>query len=98
MRITAENKCYFALIPLFKSRLLSRNSKLRLYKVLIRPIYACGAWASTKSDEKKLLLFERKILRRIYGPKRNEENTYDRRTNAELRKIFNKTNIYSMNS
>ncbi|KAE9545357.1 hypothetical protein AGLY_000900 [Aphis glycines] len=94
-RITAENKCYFALIPLFKSKLLSRNTKLRLYKVLIRPIvlYACEAWASTKSDEKRLLLFERKILRRIYGPKRNEENTSERRTNAELRIIFNETNI-----
>jgi hypothetical protein len=77
------------------SKLLSRNTKLRLYKVLIRHIvlYACGTWASTKSDEKILLLFKRKILRRIYGPKRNEENTYERRTNAELRTIFNETNI-----
>jgi len=33
-RITAGNKCYFALVPLFKSKLLSRNTKLRLYKVL----------------------------------------------------------------
>jgi len=40
-----------------------------------------------------LLLFERKILRRIYGPERNEENTYEQRTNAELRTIFNETNI-----
>jgi len=95
-RITAGNKCYFALEPLFKSRLLSKNTKLRLYKVLIRPVvlYACGAWASTKSDEKRLLIFERKILRRIYGPKRNEEeNIYERRTNAELKEIFNEPNI-----
>jgi hypothetical protein len=56
-------------------------------------LYACGAWASTKSDEKRLLLFERKILRRIYGPKRNEENLYERRTNAELRAMFNEPNI-----
>jgi len=82
-------------VPLFKSKFLSRNTKLKLYKVLIRPIvlYVCGACASTKSDEKRLLLFERKILRRIYGPKRNEENTYERRTNADLRAIFNETNI-----
>jgi len=38
-------------------------------------------------------LFERKILRKIYGPKRNEENIYERRTNAELRAIFNEPNI-----
>jgi RNAse (barnase) inhibitor barstar len=94
-RITAGNKSYFALVPVFKSRLISKNTKIRLYKVLIRPIvlYACGAWASTKSDEKRLLLFERKILRRIYGPKRIEENIYERRTNAELRAIFNEPNI-----
>lgn len=73
-RMTAVNKCYFALVPLFKSRLLSKNMKIRLYKVLIRPIvlYARGTWASTKSDEKRLIVFERKILRKIYGPKRNE--------------------------
>ncbi|KAL4141433.1 hypothetical protein QTP88_004071 [Uroleucon formosanum] len=90
-----RNKSYFALVPVFKSRLISKSTKIRLYKVLIRPmvLYACGAWASTKSDEKRLLLFERKILRRIYGPKRNEENLYERRTNAELRAIFNESNI-----
>ncbi|XP_022172631.1 uncharacterized protein LOC111035356 [Myzus persicae] len=61
----------------------------------VKPIVlcACGAWASTKSDEKRLLLFEWKILRRIYGPKRNEENLYERRTNAELRAMFNEPNI-----
>jgi len=95
-RITLESKCYFALLPLFKTRLLSKNMKLRLYKVLIRPVvlYTCGAWVSTKSDEKRLLTFERKILRRIYGPKRNEEeNIYERRTNAELRQMSNDSNI-----
>lgn len=80
--------CYFGLVRLLKSRLLSKNTKLRPNKVIIRPIvlYACGAWASTKSDEKRLMVFEKKILRIIYGPKRNEEeNMHERRTNAELR-------------
>ncbi|KAF0749456.1 Reverse transcriptase domain-containing protein [Aphis craccivora] len=94
-RITTGNKSYFALVLVFKSRLISKNIKIRLYKVLIRPIvlYTCGAWAKIKSDEKRLLLFERRILRRIYGPKRNEENVYERRTNAELREIFKEPNI-----
>lgn len=67
------------------------NHKLKLSnKLLIRTVvlYACGAWASTKLNEKILLIFERKILYRIYGPKRNEENIYERRTNAELREII----------
>jgi len=89
-RITAGNKSYFALVPVFKSRLISKNTKIRLYKVLIRPIviYACGAWASTKSDEKRLLLFERKILLRIDGPKRNEENLYERKTDREAKTVM----------
>jgi len=31
-------------------------------------MYACEAWASTKADEGKIAIFEKKILRRIYGP------------------------------
>lgn len=64
--------------------------------MLIRPIflYACGAWASTKLGKKRLLVFERKILRRIFGPERNEEeNTYEQETNAELIALFNEPNI-----
>lgn len=73
----------FTLVPLFKSKLLSKRTKIRLYKVLIRLTapYACGMWALTKSDEKRLMVFERKILREIYSPKRYVEgNTYGRRT------------------
>lgn len=57
-------------------------------------MYACEAWASTKADEKKLTTFERKVLRRIFGPKKNTENNeYEGRTNAELRELFNETDI-----
>jgi hypothetical protein len=69
--------------------------KIRLYKTLFRPIvlYACGAWAPTKSDENKLIIFERKILRRIFGLKRNEEGIYEIRSNRELNALFNKPSI-----
>lgn len=68
--------------------------KIRLYKTLVKPIvlYACETWASTKSDESKLMILERKILRRIFGPKRNEEGNYEIRSNRELNGIFNKLN------
>jgi len=96
-RITAGNKCYYALVKLFKSEALSRT-KIRLYKTLVRPIalYACGAWASTKSNENKLMIFERKILRRIFGPKINEEGDYEIRSNRELNSLFNEPNIVAI--
>jgi len=72
----AANRCYYSLMPLFKSRLLSIKSKLTLYKVLVKPIALneCGTWATTKSDEGKLGVFERKILRTIFGPKRKQRD------------------------
>jgi len=48
---------------------------------------------STKSDEYKLMILERKILRRIFRPKRNEEGGYEIRSNRELNILFNKSNI-----
>jgi hypothetical protein len=70
-RILAGNRTYFATISLFRSRLLSRATKILLYKTPIRPVvsYGAEAWTMTKKEEQALLIFERKIFRRIYGPK-----------------------------
>jgi hypothetical protein len=70
-RILAGNKTYFAAVSLFRSRLLSRATKIILYKILVRPVVTCGAeaWTLMKREEQAVLIFERKIFRRIYGPK-----------------------------
>ena len=64
------------------NRLLSRATKIRLHKTLIRPIVAYGAktLTMTKKEEQALLIFERKIFRRIYGPK-YEDGEWKSRTN-----------------
>jgi hypothetical protein len=71
--ILAGNRTYFVTIRLFRSRLLSRATKILLYKTLIRPVVSYGAEAltMTKKDKQTLLVFERKIFTRIlvYGPK-----------------------------
>jgi len=69
--ILAGNRTYFAAVSLFRSRLLSRATKIILYKTLIRPVvlYGVEAWTLTKKEEQAVLIFERKIFRRIYGPK-----------------------------
>jgi hypothetical protein len=79
------------MVPLFKSKLLSRKTKIRLYKTLVKSIvlYARGAWVSAKTDEKKLMIFER-----IFSPKNNTENNeYERITNAELKELYDETDI-----
>jgi len=54
---------------LMKSRALNRSSKLKIYKSLIRPVmtYGCEAWTLTDRDEQHLRIFERRILRKIFG-------------------------------
>ena len=62
-RILAGNRTYFAAISLFRNRLLSRATKIRLYKALISPVVTYGAetWTMTKKEEQAVLIFERKI-------------------------------------
>ena len=54
-RILAGSRTYFAAISLFRKRLLSTATKIRLYKTLIRPIEAYGAetWTMTKKEEQE---------------------------------------------
>ena len=65
-----------------------------MYKVLIRPVltYASETWTSSKTNERQLSLFERKVLRCISGAKQ-ENVTWGKRYNYELCEIFNEPNI-----
>ena len=85
---------YFAAISIFRSRLLSRATKIVLYKTLIRPAvsYGAEAWTLTKKEEQALIIFERKIFRRIYGPKYENEK-WKSRTNRELEEMSEGRNI-----
>jgi hypothetical protein len=65
-----------------------------MYKVLIRPVltYAKKTWTLSKTNERRLSLFERKVLRCIFGAKK-ENGTWRKRYNYELYEIFNEPNI-----
>ena len=87
-RIGAANRCLYSLISLFKRRSISERTKLRTYNTIIRPIliYGCEAWALTREQEKRLEIFENKILRMITGPVYDQQiQEWRRRHNWELR-------------
>jgi hypothetical protein len=74
------------------SRLLSRNVKVKIYNTIILPVvlYGCETWSITLREEQRLRVFENRVLRRIFGPKRDE-------VTGEWRKLHNEElhNLYS---
>jgi hypothetical protein len=59
---------------LLSSQLLSKNLKIRIYRTIILPVvlYGCETWSLTLREEHRLGVFENRMLRRIFGPKRDE--------------------------
>ena len=72
-RLKAGNSCHYSVQTLLYSRLLSKNWKLKIYKTILPVVlYGCEAWSLTLREESRLRVFENRILRRILGPKRDE--------------------------
>jgi hypothetical protein len=73
-RLNSGNACYHSVQNLLSSRLLSKNVKIIIYKTIILPLVLYGreTWSLTLSEEHRLRVFENRVLRKIYGPKRDE--------------------------
>jgi hypothetical protein len=73
---------------------LKKKPKILMYKVFIRPVlkYASETWTLCKTIERRLSLFERKVLRCIFGAKQ-ENGAWRKRYKYELYEIFNESHI-----
>ena len=87
-------KTYYGNLKFFKSRFFTKSSKLKLYRTVIRPIvtYASETWVLKENIIKKLLVFDRKILRGIFGPTK-ENKIWRIKNNEELDKLIKHENI-----
>jgi hypothetical protein len=74
-RVSAGNKCYYALCSVTKSKSISRQSKLKIYRTIITPVvmYASETWVLKEKEIRMLSIWERKILRKIYGTKKERK-------------------------
>ncbi|KAI4471307.1 hypothetical protein MML48_1g17267 [Holotrichia oblita] len=93
-RIIKGDRCAGALGALFRSRHISRGAKLRVYKSVLRPTvtYGCETWVMNRKDVESLEIWEQKILRRIFGGKKECEG-WRRRTNEELSQLYKEATI-----
>jgi len=81
---------------IFRSRAISNNLKFRMYLTLLKPITLCGAetWPLRKIEEQRMVVFERKVLRKMYGTYFNAQtNEWRKLHNDELQSFFQRPNI-----
>ncbi|KAJ4442283.1 hypothetical protein ANN_12151 [Periplaneta americana] len=91
-RINMGNACYYSVEKLLSFSLLSKNWKVRIYKTVILSVvlYGCETWTLTLREEQRLRVFENKVLRKIFGAKRDE-------VTGEWRKLYN-TELHALYS
>ncbi|PSN43613.1 hypothetical protein C0J52_16377 [Blattella germanica] len=67
---------------------------IMVYKTLIKPVLTYGSetWVLTKHDKSRLAVFERKILRKVYGPIK-ENGEWRLRCNREIYELYNSPDI-----
>ena len=78
------------------SRLLSKNVKIKIYGTIILPVvlYGCETWSLTLLEERRLRVLENRVLRRIFGPRRDEvTGDWRRLHNEELNDLYCSPNI-----
>jgi hypothetical protein len=78
------------------SGLLSKNLKIRIFKTIILPVvlYGCETWSLTLREEHRLKVFENRVLRRIFGPKRDEvTGKWRKLLNEELHDFYSSPSI-----
>ena len=73
-RINMGNACYYSFEKILSSRLLSKKLKVKTYKTIILPVvlYGCEILSLTLREERRLRMFENKVLRKIFGAKKDE--------------------------
>ena len=73
IRINMGNACYYSLEKILSFHLLSKKLKVNTYKIIILPavLYGCETWSLTLREEHRLRVFENKVLRKIFGAKRD---------------------------
>ena len=77
------------------SRLI-RIWKIKIYKTIVLPVvlYDCEAWSLTLKEERRLRVFESRILRQIFGPKMDENGEWRRLHNEKLHSLYRSPNVF----
>jgi hypothetical protein len=72
-----------------------KKLKVKIYKTVILPValYGCEIWSPTLREGHRLRFFEKRVLRKIFGPKREEDGSWRKLHNDQLHSLYSSLNI-----
>jgi hypothetical protein len=90
-RLSSGNACYHSFHNILSSHLISKNLKIKIILPVV--LYGCETWSLTLREEHRLRVFENRVLKRIFGPKREEDGSWRKLHNDELHSLHSSPNI-----
>jgi hypothetical protein len=72
-----------------------KKIKIKICKTVILPavLYGCETWSLTLREVYRLRVFENRVVRKIFGPKRGEDGSWRKLHNDELHNLYSSPNI-----
>jgi hypothetical protein len=94
-RLNSGNVCFYSVQNLLSSLLISKDLKIKIGITVILPIvlYGCETWSLTLEEEHRLRVFENRVLKKIFGPKREEDGSWRKLHNDELHSLYSSPDI-----
>ena len=87
----SEENMYFSVI--LKYLTANFSFQLKVFWAAIDFFFCVRKWSLTLREECRLKVYENRILRRIFGPKRDENGQWRRIYNEELPRLYPSSNI-----
>jgi hypothetical protein len=95
-RLKSGSVCCHSVQDLLSSSLLSKNRKIKIHRTITLSVvlYRFETWSLTLREVHRLRVFDNMVLRRIFGPKRDEvTGEWRRQHNEELNELYSSSNI-----
>jgi hypothetical protein len=94
-RLYSGNACDYSVQNPLSSSHISKNLMIKIYKTGILPVvlYGYETWSPILGEEHRLRVSENRVLRKIFGPKREEDGSWRKLHNDELHSLYSSKNI-----